>query len=303
MRATLPPIAIPDTAIVKHDGCPRVAGRGKHTKPLATHAHPSTLAMLTKLFSRKKQETKDCVDQGSSSQSNFALDGADRTEDQGGSSVRQQSTLDQLDSAIQAAMARSGVPLSDYRYRVLALGERSGKYLVVVDAVGAPPANLRDLAAIEEMITELASVRHNIHDALVCWRFSRRNHGAHGDPGAQGVAGQGESDSSPQPSAPDAAAAGEDVRQRGERALAAARAVQHAPNRSWEAPRVDAEPAAPFRTAAPAGGQKARGEWEDRPVTRSAADGKEGAARDHKARSRDRASKATLWEWNHPGID
>ncbi len=77
-----------------------------------------------------------------------------------------------LYGVVRETMARLGLPMASYKYKVLSLDPQGREYLIMMDLTHevASPAHL--MSQIEPTITRDAKSRHNILVSAIYWRFN-----------------------------------------------------------------------------------------------------------------------------------
>jgi hypothetical protein len=102
--------------------------------------------------------------------------GEPRTPAPSGSSGRRKAERverrEQLYGVVRAAMMRAGVLSSSYRFKVLSLDARGGRYLVMVDLTSVAAEESGRLSEIETLVALNAKTRFDIHVSGVYWRLS-----------------------------------------------------------------------------------------------------------------------------------
>lgn len=77
-----------------------------------------------------------------------------------------------LYAVVRESMARIGMLSSSYKFKVLSLDSRGSQYLIMMDLPKETAGHIPQLAEIEDVVKQTATIRHQIDVSAVYWRIN-----------------------------------------------------------------------------------------------------------------------------------
>lgn len=111
---------------------------------------------------------------------------ASAAERSGGHKAHRHAKRELLYIAVREAMIHSGVLSADYKFKVLSLGARGDRFMVMMDLAQERGGQTERLAEMEVMIAQSAKSRYNLRVTAVYWRINEQGAIGRSKPGAHG---------------------------------------------------------------------------------------------------------------------